>query len=364
MKKILSGILVFILLATSLLVLTGCDRGGESGGSSAKGVDKLYANAETGVLTDKWNGLEVKFAYPKDAGYEIEFTEKSVEFQRATLESKDLNARIQIGFDEVFSNVVESKKEDIDKKPEDYTDFQEVEYNGYKGYFVTEVDEKDPAKEGVLLLKEIEGDENEKWYALDITLKKENAYSKDVEFDPLAYFNEDAFQNLLKSITFTQIDKVEVDGVLGADREIVIKKLTAPEGYNVAQFPDTNGVMSAYMLPTGKWNSSGAYFRVFVPRKSSGERYGSLDEVLEYYSGHSFNYTFTDSNLAGQPVKVEHRPKATTTDAKYSVWDSGYFEKDGVVYNFLYYRYADVPEEVGTKLITDVLGGISFYSEE
>ena len=89
-----------------------------------------------------------------------------------------------------------------------------------------------------------------------------------------------------------------------------------------------------------------------------------VDKVLEYYSGGSWNYTFTDETLGDQAVKVEHNPKANPTSDKYSIWESGYFEKDGAVYNYLYYRYEDVPEEIGTQLIKDVLANMYEYTEE
>ena len=89
MKKLVSIFLVVLLLLTSLFVLTGCNKGGDGNGDSGeakidKSVQKYYDNAETGELKDKWNGLDLKFAYPKDKGYEIEFTNKKVEYQKAT----------------------------------------------------------------------------------------------------------------------------------------------------------------------------------------------------------------------------------------------------------------------------------------
>ena len=122
--------------------------------------------------------------------------------------------------------------------------------------------------------------------------------------------------------------------------------------------------MSAFLLKDGKYNGSGAYFRVYSASNIDKEKFGTLDKVLEYYQGSTWNYTYTDDTLAGQAVKIEHNPKATSTSDKYSIWESGYFEKDGEVFNFLYYRYTDVPEEIGTKLITEVLNGISFCNEE
>lgn len=367
MKKIISFLLVGILLMTSLLVLTGCNKGGNENGDIDKSVKKYYENAETGVLQDKWNGLELKFAYPKDKGYEIEFSSKKIEFQNATLESEDLNSRIELNFNKVSADEVTKRKENYDEKTDEYTEYEEIEFAGYKGLAVNYSDWSGTKKYGMLMLTEVKEGEGSKegWYALDFSIEKISTSSSAAEFEPAEYYKSEDFQNLLNSLQFKRIDPVEVDGVLGDDRYIVVKELTAPnDEYTVSQYPDTNGVMSAYMLKNGKYSTSGAYFRVFCASNIDENKFGTLDKVLDYYQSGSWNYTYTDETLAGQNVKVEHNPKSTTKADKYSVWESGYFEKDGKVFNFLYYRYEDVPEEIGTQLIQDVLNGISFCEVE
>ena len=365
MKKFISGLVVIVLLFTSLLVLTGCSKSGDGGEKMDKATAKIYENAETATITDKWNGLEVKFAYPKDKGYEIEYSDQKSEYQNAYLESEELNSDIKIGFTVVAADEIQERKTNYEENAEDYTGFEEIEFAGYKGCVVNYNDWSGTEKMGILMLKEVkEGEGSEEgWYALEFSIAP-GSTSSDVEFDAEKYYGEEDFQNLLKSIQFKLIDKVQVDGVLGDDRSIIVKTLTPPnDNYEVSQFPDTNGVMSAYMLKDGKYNGSGAYFRVYCMNNIDEEKFATLDKVLEYYQGDTWKYTYTDSTIAGQPVKVEHNPKKTETSEKYSVWESGYFEKDGKVFNYLYYRYEDVPEEIGTQLITDVLGGISFYQE-
>ena len=370
MKKLVSIFLVVLLLLTSLFVLTGCNKGGDGNGDSGeakidKSVQKYYDNAETGELKDKWNGLDLKFAYPKDKGYEIEFTNKKVEYQKATLKSKDLNSKITISFVKAVSNEIEKRKTGYEQKPDEYSNIQEIEFAGLKGITTDYKHWSGNQKIVFFMLSEIEGDENNSWYGVNILIEKLSTSSSATEFDPVQYYSEEEFQNLLNSLIFTKIDKVDVDGILGSDRYLIVKELEAPsEEYTVAQYPDTNGVMSAFMLKDGKYNGSGAYFRIYSASNIDKEKFGTLDKVMEYYSGSTWNYTYTDDTLAGQAVKIEHNPKASSTSDKYSIWESGYFEKDGEVFNFLYYRYTDVPEEIGTKLITEVLNGISFCNEE
>ena len=366
MKKLISSLLVVILLVTSLLVLTGCGNNTDNGETKIdKAVQKYYDNAETGELNDKWNGLKLKFAYPKDKGYEIEYSTKKVEYQKATLKSKDLNAKITISFVKVASNEIEKRKEGYDKKPDEYSDTQDIEFAGLKGITTNYKHWSGEQKFVFFMLSEIPNDENGGWYGLNIMIEKLSTSSSAAEFDAIAYYSEEEFQNLLNSLIFTKLDPIEVGGVLGQDRYLIVKELEAPsDDYTVSQYPDTNGVMSAFLLKDGKYNGSGAYFRVYSASNIDKEKFGTLDKVLEYYQGSTWNYTYTDDTLAGQAVKIEHNPKATSTSDKYSIWESGYFEKDGEVFNFLYYRYTDVPEEIGTKLITEVLNGISFCNEE
>lgn len=372
MKKLISSLLVIVLLVSAMFVLTACNKGGEEGGETAgtpsKVQAKYYENAETCDLNDKWNGLNVKFAYPKDKGFELSFTDKKAEYQKVILTSKDMNCKMTFNFLKVAANEIEKRKEGYDKDTEKYSEYSEIEYAGYKGNSVNYTDWSGVKKYGLLMLQEFEDEEgkNDKfWYGLSFAIEKSSTSSSAAEFDAAEYYNLEEFQNLLNSIIFTKTEPVKVDGTLGANRDLVVKKLTAPSAdYTVAQYKDTNGVMSAYMLTDGKYNGSGAYFRVYNATNLDTTKFATLDKVLEYYSGGSWNYTFTDETLGDQAVKVEHNPKANPTSDKYSIWESGYFEKDGKVYNFLYYRYEDVPEEIGTQLIKDVLANMYEYTEE
>ena len=77
MKKVISYVLIVALLVTALFVLTACGNKEKDANKPSKEVENIYANAETCELNDKWNGLNVKFAYPKDKGFKVEFTDKS-----------------------------------------------------------------------------------------------------------------------------------------------------------------------------------------------------------------------------------------------------------------------------------------------
>jgi len=278
------------------------------------------------------------------------------------MKSKDLNCKMDFNYRSVSADEVEKRITNYGKDTEKYADAAEIEYNGYKGCSVSYTDWSGVKKYVLLMLCE---EEEGKWYGLDIAVEKNSTSSSAAAFDGSEYYNSEEFQNLLKSIIFTKIEPVKVDGVLGQNRDLVVKTLTAPnEDYTVSQFPDTNGVMNAYMLIDGKYNNSGAYFRIYNQTNLDEKKFATLDSTLEYYQGDTWKYTFTDKKLADLNVKIENRPNATNPSDKYSVWESGYFEKDGKVYNFLYYRYEDVPEEIGTQLIKDVIANMYEYTEE
>ena len=369
MKKIISYALITVILIAGLFVLTACGNKTEDGAEKpSKEVENIYANAETCELNDKWNGLNVKFAYPKDKEFELKYTTKKATYQGVTLTSKkNLNAEIEVKFDGVTANAIEKRKENYAEDTEKYTGIEDIEVAGYKGYTVSITDYSGTEKYVFLMLEKDESAEENsahEWYSLGISIQKYSSYSEP-EFDAVEYYNSEDFQNLLKSIIFTKTEPYSVDGVLGQNRDLAVKNLVAPnENYRVSQYPDTNGVMSAYILQDGKYNGSGAYFRVYSMEGIDAEKFGTLDKVLEYYQGSSFNYTYTDGKAGNLDVKIEHRPNQTSTSEKYSVWDAGYFEKDGKPYAFLYYRYEDVPEEIGTQLIDDVLDGMFLVTEE
>ena len=367
MKKFISYVLVVAILIVALFVLTACGNKNEDATKPSKEVENIYANAETCELNDKWNGLNVKFAYPKDKGFELEFSTKQMEYQRVELVSEDINCDMEVRFDGVYAKEIENRKENYAEDTEKYTDIEDIEVAGFKGYTVNITDYSGTEKYVFLMLarnEAVEENEYNAWYALGISLKADSSYG-DVKFDAKEYYNSEDFQNLLKSIIFTKTEPFSVDGVLGENRDLAVKKLTAPnEQYTVSQHPDTNGVMNAYMLKDGKYSGSGAYFRVYSMQGLDSEKFATLDKVLEYYQGGSFKYTFTDGKAGNLDVKIEHRPSQTTTSDKYAVWDAGYFEKDGKPYAFLYYRYEDVPEEIGTQLIDDVLAGMFLVNEE
>lgn len=366
MKKIISYVLIVTLLITALFVLTACGNKEGEADKPSKEVENIYANAETCELNDKWNGLNVKFAYPKDKGFELEFSDKKMEYQRVELESDDMNCDMVVKFNAVYSSEIENRKANYAEDTEQYSNFEEIEVAGFKGYAVDIKDYSGTNKVVFLMLarnEAVEENEYNAWWALEISIEAQSSYA-DTEFDAVTYYSGEEFQNLLKSIIFTKTTPYTVDGVLGANRDLAVKNLTAPEGYTVSQYPDTNGVMSSYLLPDGKYNGSGAYFRVYSMEGIDPEKFGTLEKVLEYYQKDTFKYTYTDGKAGNLDVKIEHRPSQTSTSDKYAVWDSGYFVKDGKPYNFLYYRYEDVPEEIGTKLIDDVIAGMFLVTEE
>ena len=365
MKKLISMLLVMALLVTALFTLTGCGKSGEEGDAEtsvpSKDVAKYYENAETGELNDVWNGLSLKFAYPKDKGFELTYSDKKEVNQKVTMKSTDLNCKIELSFKNVAADEATKRVEKYSEDTEKYAEATEIEYAGYKGCSVNYTDWSGTKKFVLLMLGE--ADEG-KWYGLDISIEKYSTFSTAAEFDAPEYYNSEEFQNLLNSIQYTKTEPVQVDGVLSQNRDLVVKKLTAPsDEYTVEQYPDTNGVMNAFMLTEGQYNGSGAYFRVYDETNIDTTKFATLDKVIEYYTGDTWKYTYTDEKLAGLDVKVEHKPSDTAPSEKYAVWEAGFFEKDGKVYNFLYYRYAEVPEEIGTKLIEEVVANMYEYTE-
>ena len=370
MKKLISILLIMALLVTALFTLTACGNGGdgeeraetvEQDTVSTIDVSKYYENAETGELNDKWNGLNVKFAYPKDKGFELTHSDEKEENPKVTMKSTDLNCKIELSFIKAAADEATKRVERYATDTEKYAEATEIEYAGYKGCSVNYTDWSGTKKFVLLMLGEAD---EEQWYGLSISIEKSSTFSTAAEFDAPAYYNSEDFQNLLNSVQYSKTEPVEIDGVLSQNRDLVVKKLTAPNAdYTVEQYPDTNGVMNVFLLTDGQYKDSGAYFRVYDETNIDTTKFATLDKVIEYYTGDTWKYTYTDEKLAGLDVKVEHRPNDTAPSEKYAVWESGYFEKDGKVYNFLYYRYAEVPEDIGTKLIQDVVANMYEYTE-
>ena len=129
--------------------------------------------------------------------------------------------------------------------------------------------------------------------------------------------------------------------------------------YEVVQYPDSNGVMNKYRVKEGKYEDEGVQLRISYYGNEGN--YKDLETCLAYREKTAKD-VFQDYSLFGQNVKVNVKKYAigeSSSPEKYKMWISGYFEKEGKVYEFLYVQYVGVEDSLGEKLVNNVLNNFT-----
>ena len=334
-KKRTISILTILILFATCLMLTGC----------AKKED----NREVAKLVDEYAPFEFTIKYPKDAGYKFEANLENTPYVSGKIINEEKNIVISISFDKIASSSMKDAKESASKKD----NYAETNYTGLSGYeYCT-----DKNYYGKSLLNEFD----EFWHiAVVIKMEKYKSNGADVNIQEFAKSEE--FKGILSSITFN--DKIEgkkVDGAISDNHKLIVKSLKNPDEskYEIVQYPDSNGVMNKYRIKEGKYEDEGVQLRISY--YGSEGNYKDLATCLAYREK-TFKDVFQDYSLFGQNVKVNVKKYAigeSSAPTKYKMWISGYFEKEGKVYEFLYVQYVGVEDSLGEKLVNNVLNNIT-----
>lgn len=306
-------------------------------------------NREIAKLVDEYAPFEFTIKYPKDAGYKFEANLESTPYVSGKFINEEKNVVISVGFDKIASSSMKSAKESASKKDNyaetNYTELGGYEYCTNENYF------------GKSLLNQFD----EFWHiAVTIKMEKYKSSGADVNIQEFAKSKES--KGILSSITFN--DKIEgkkVDGTISDTHNLIVKNLENPDEskYKVVQYPDSNGVMSKYVLKDGKYEDEGAHLRISYYGNEGN--YKDLAICIAHREKTAKD-VFKDYSLFGQNVKVNVKKYAigeSSAPAKYKMWISGYFEKEGKVYEFLYVQYVGVEDNLGEKLVNNVLNNIT-----
>ena len=314
-------------------------------------------NTETGVLQDNYNGLQIKFNYPKNSGYDIENGNEQSEYQYLTLTNNEKDFQIRFSFEETYENIVESEKI-RSENDENYKDFEEVEYSQFKGYSVTQLIEKiGENKEIKLLLKEKENEVSniKKYYVLSIIIEKRDSES---EINVNEFYKTDECQNILKSIQFTDNFKgiVKYDGVLSSDHSWGIKtiKSTDESKYKVSQYRNSAWIITEYIKADDE--NENAHIQIVSIKGKNLEK--AMNDNIYYKKGLQYDTIFYNG--------VEfHDIKNVTKINRYAdnISHVGYFEKDGQVWQYEYHRTTGTDEELQKQLLEAVVDNIEIVEK-
>ena len=325
---------ILVILIAFCLMLTGCGK---------------EDNREVAKLVDEYAPFEFTIKYPKDAGYKFEANLESTPYVSGKIINEDKNTVISISFDKTASSSMKSAKESASKKDNyaetNYTELGGYEYCTDKNYF------------GKSLLNKFD----EFWH-IAVAIKMEKYKSSGADINIQEFAKSEEFKGILSSITFN--DKIEgkkIDGTISDNHKLIVKSLENPDEskYEVVQYPDSNGVMNKYKIKEGKYDDEGAQLRISYLGNEGN--YKDLATCLAYREK-VFKDVFQDYSLFGQKVKVNVKRYAigeSSLPTKYKMWISGYFEKEGKVYEFLYVQYVGIEDSLGEKLVNNVLKNIT-----
>ena len=306
-------------------------------------------NGEVAKLVDEYAPFEFTINYPKDAGYKFEANLESTPYVSGKIINEEKNIVISVGFDKIASSSMKSAKESASEKANyaetNYTQLGGYEYCTDENYF------------GKSLLNQFD----EFWH-IAVTIKMEKYKSNGTDVNVQEFAKSKEFKNILTSITFN--DKIEgkkVDGAISNNHKLIVKSLENPDEskYEVIQYPDSTGVMNKYVVKEGKYEDEGVHLRVTYYENEGN--YKDLATCLAYRE-RTAKDVFQDYSLFGQNVKVNVKKYAigeSSMPTKYKMWISGYFEKEGKVYEFLYVQYVGVEDSLGEKLVNNVLNNIT-----
>lgn len=334
-KKRTISILAILILLVTCLVLTGCG--------------KKEDNREVAKLVDEYAPFEFTIKYPNEAGYKFEANLKSTPYVSGKIINEEKNIVISISFEKIASSSMKSAKEKASEK-ENYAETNYTELGGYEyctsdNYY------------GKSLLNKFD----EFWHiAVAIKMEKYKSSGADVNIQEFA--KSEDFKGILSSITFN--DKIEgkkIDGIISDTHNLIVKNLENPDEskYEVVQYPDSNGVMSKYIVKDGKYDDEGVQLRI-----SYYGNEGNYKDLATCIANRekTAKDVFQDYSLFGQNVKVNVKKYAigeSSMPTKYKMWISGYFEKEGKVFEFLYVQYVGVEDSLGETLVKNVLNNIT-----
>ena len=311
--------------------------------------EKKEDNREIAKLVDEYAPFEFTIKYPRDAGYKFEENLESTPYVSGKIINEDKNVVISISFDKTASSSMKSAKESASGKD----NYAETNYTGLGGYEYCTADNY----YGKSLLNEFD----EFWH-IAVTIKMEKYKSSGADVNIQEFAKSEDFKGILSSITFN--DKIEgkkVDGTISDTHNLIVKNLENPDEskYKVVQYPDSNGVMSKYVLKDGKYEDEGAHLRISYYGNEGN--YKDLATCIAHREKTAKD-VFQDYSLFGQNVKVNVKKYAigeSSAPTKYKMWISGYFEKEGKVYEFLYVQYVGIEDSLGEKLVNNVLNNIT-----
>lgn len=314
-------------------------------------------NTETGVLQDNYNGLQIKFNYPKNSGYDIENGNDQSEYQYLTLINNEKNFQIRFSFEETYEDIIESEKIRFEND-KNYKDFEEVEYSSFKGYSVTQSMESiGENKEIKLLLKEKENEANnlKRYYALSMIIEKRDLES---EFNASEFFKTDECQNILKSIQFTDnfTGIVKYDGVLSSDHSWGIKTIKSKDEskYKVSQYRNSAWIITEYINVNDE--DENAHVQIVSIKSKNLEK--AMNDNIYYKKGLKYDTIFYNG--------IEfHDIKNVTRIDRYAdnISHVGYFEKDGQVWQYEYHRTTRTDEDLQKQLLEAVVGNIEIVEK-
>ena len=327
-------IAVLVIIITACLILIGSGK---------------KDNREVAKLVDEYAPFEFTIKYPKDAGYKFEANLENTPYVSGKIINEEKNIVISTSFDKISSSSMKDAKESASKK-DNYSETNYTELGGYEyctdeNYF------------GKSLLNEFD----EFWH-IAVTIKMEKYKSGGADVNIQEFSKSEDFKGILSSITFN--DKIEgkkIDGTISDTHNLIVKNLENPDEskYKVVQYPDSKGVMSKYVLKDGKYEDEGAHLRISYYGNEGN--YKDLATCLAYREKTAKD-VFQDYSLFGQNVKVNVKKYAigeSSAPSKYKMWISGYFEKEGKVYEFLYVQYVGIEDSLGEKLVNNVLNNFT-----
>lgn len=331
-KKIIISILLIIALLATCLIMSGC------------GKNKEDKNKETAKLVDEYAPFEFAFKYPKDAGYKFEADLENIPYVTGKLTNEEKNIKIKFTFDETTDSSFKSSKESVAEK-ENYAETNYTNLGGYEYY-------TDKEYLGVNLLNTFE-----EFRHMQVTVNMEKYSLKGAEVNLVEFAKSEEFKEILSSMTFNNnIEGIKVDGIISKNHKLIIKELENPDEskYEVKQYQTTLGIMNAYIL---KDSNKEVQFKL--------EYYGNTGNYkdLETCIAHqekTFKKKFEDYTLFGQKVKVNVADNAKyaydgSSDGKYAKWLTGFFERNGKVYEFSYIQHTGIEDSIGEQLFNYVL---------
>lgn len=337
-KKTILSILTILILLVTCLVLAGC------------GKTKEDKNKEVAKLVDEYAPFEFTFKYPKDAGYTFEANLENTPYVSGKLINEEKDVEISFAFAKLNQTSFNYEKENNSVN----SNYAETNYTTLGGYEYTTISNR---YYGVNLICTL----SENVY-LKVTVRVDRYNLKNTEKDITEYTNSEEFKEILKSMSLNnQIEGKKVDGTMSSNHKLIIKNIENPDEskYDVKQYQDSNGIMNAYYLKNGKYKDEGASFR--LEYHGNEGNYKDLDTCLAYQEK-TFKKKFEDYTLFGQKVKVDVSKYAIgerSLPEKYQTWLSGYFEKDGKVFTFLYFQFVGIEDSLGEKLVNNVLNNFT-----